>query len=192
MAAGALGLTDAAAFFQSGVERVEGSGMRHGREEVCPGILHQGIDLASHEDSSCQSDLNLCRYLERSAGPSLQHRTARMPRHLTSGRRLDGCTIIPHAGAIGSEGCDQSYQRRVCFSQTKSRFTLPHPTRLAESADSCISIVSCTSRDLQCGSFWYFAERGEAPERNKKLTRERDDRNSAMATPVAFDAVLEP
>jgi hypothetical protein len=29
--------------------------------------------------------------------------------------------------------------------------------------------AACTSRDLQCGSFWYFAERGEAPERNEKL-----------------------
>jgi hypothetical protein len=46
VAAGALGLTGVAAFFQSGVERVEGGGMRHGREEVRPGILHQGFDLA--------------------------------------------------------------------------------------------------------------------------------------------------
>jgi len=114
-----------------------------------------------------------------------------MPRHLTSGRRLDGCTIIPHARAIGSEGCDQSYQRRVSARQSRGS-----PCRTQRDwpslADSCISIVCCTSRNLQCGSFWYFAERGEAPERNKKLARERDDRNSAMAAPVAFDAVLEP
>jgi hypothetical protein len=57
--------------------------MRHRREEIRPGILYQGFDLASHEDFSCQPDLNHSRYLERSAGPSLQHRTARMPRHLT-------------------------------------------------------------------------------------------------------------
>jgi hypothetical protein len=165
--------------------------MRHRREEIRPGILYQGFDLASHEDFSCQPDLNHSRYLERSAGPSLQHRTARMPRHLTSGRRLDGCTIIPHARAIGSEGCDQSYQRRVSARQSRGS-----PCRTQRDwpslADSCFFIASCTSRDLQCGSFWYFAERGEAPERNEKLARERDDRNSAMAAPVAFDAVLEP
>ena len=45
-AAGALGLPGAAAFFQSGVERVEGGGMRHRREEVRPGILYEGFDLA--------------------------------------------------------------------------------------------------------------------------------------------------
>jgi hypothetical protein len=39
-------LPGVAAFFQSGVERVEGGPMRHGREEVRPGILHQGFDLA--------------------------------------------------------------------------------------------------------------------------------------------------
>ncbi len=140
---------------------------------------------------SCQPDSNYCRYLERSAGPSLQHRTARMPRHLTSGRRLDGCTIIPHARVIGSEGCDQSYQRRVSARQSRGS-----PCRTQRDwpslADSCFFIASCPSRDLQCGSFRYFAERGEAPERNEQLARERDDRNSAMAAPVAFDAVLEP
>lgn len=165
--------------------------MWHGREEVRPRILHQGFDLASHEDFSCQPDSNYCRYLERSAGPSLQHRAARMPRHLTSGRRLDGCTIIPHARAIGSEGCDQSYQRRVSARQSRGS-----PCRTQRDwpslADSCFFIASCPSRDLQCGSFRYFAERGEAPERNEQLARERDDRNSAMAAPVAFDAVLEP
>jgi hypothetical protein len=56
VAAGALGLPGAAAFFQSGVERVEGGCMRHRREEIRPGILYQGFDLASHEDWSCQPD----------------------------------------------------------------------------------------------------------------------------------------
>jgi hypothetical protein len=56
----------------------------------------------------------------------------------------------------------------------------------------CFFKASCPSRDLQCGSFRYFAERGEAPKRYEKLARERDDRNSAMAAPIAFDAVLEP
>ena len=46
VAAGPLGLTGAAAFFQSGVERLEGGGMRHGREEVRPGIFYQGLDFA--------------------------------------------------------------------------------------------------------------------------------------------------
>jgi hypothetical protein len=46
VAAGALGLPGAAAFFQSGVERVEGGCMRHRREEIRPGILHHSFDLA--------------------------------------------------------------------------------------------------------------------------------------------------
>lgn len=46
VAAGALGLPGAVAFFQSGVERVEGRPMRHWSEEVRPGILYQGFDLA--------------------------------------------------------------------------------------------------------------------------------------------------
>ena len=46
VAAGALGLPGAAAFFQSGIERVEGGCMRHRREEIRPGILYQGFDLA--------------------------------------------------------------------------------------------------------------------------------------------------
>jgi hypothetical protein len=46
VAAGALSLTDAAAFFQSGVERLERRSVRHGGEEVGARILYQGFDLA--------------------------------------------------------------------------------------------------------------------------------------------------
>ncbi len=46
VAAGALGLTDVAAFFQSGVERLERRSVRHGGEEVGAGILYQCLDLA--------------------------------------------------------------------------------------------------------------------------------------------------
>jgi hypothetical protein len=49
---GALGLPGAAAFFQSGVERVEGGCMRHRREEIRAGILHQSFDLAFAESST--------------------------------------------------------------------------------------------------------------------------------------------
>ena len=44
--ASALRLPSATTVLQSGVERLERSSMRHGGEEVCPGIFHQGFDLA--------------------------------------------------------------------------------------------------------------------------------------------------
>jgi hypothetical protein len=46
VAAGALGLSGAAAFFQSGVVRLERRSVRHGGEEVGARILYQGFDLA--------------------------------------------------------------------------------------------------------------------------------------------------
>ena len=46
VAAGALSLTDAAAFFQSGVDRLERRNVRHGSEEVGARILYQCLDLA--------------------------------------------------------------------------------------------------------------------------------------------------
>ena len=46
VAAGALGLTDPAAFFQSGVERLERRSVRYRGEEVGARILYQCLDLA--------------------------------------------------------------------------------------------------------------------------------------------------
>ena len=44
-AAGALSLPGAAAFFQSRIERIEGGGMRHWREEIRPGIFYKDSTL---------------------------------------------------------------------------------------------------------------------------------------------------
>jgi len=46
VAAGPLGLAGAAALFEQRVERLEGGGMRRGREEIRPGIFDQSLDLA--------------------------------------------------------------------------------------------------------------------------------------------------
>jgi hypothetical protein len=46
MAAGMFILASTAAFFESGVERLERRSVWHGSKEVGPGILYQGFDLA--------------------------------------------------------------------------------------------------------------------------------------------------
>jgi hypothetical protein len=46
VAAGAFILTGTAALFEHRVQRLKRGGMRHRGEEVRPGILHQGFDLA--------------------------------------------------------------------------------------------------------------------------------------------------
>jgi hypothetical protein len=113
MAAQTVRHSTAVAFQQMGVQRREALEHRDWYEvvpsRVADGLLSTGLD---HQPASRNKDGSLAR--------AFVALTALTPRHLTSGRRFDGCTKNPHARAVGSEGCDQSYQRRVPARQSRS------------------------------------------------------------------------
>jgi hypothetical protein len=99
---------------------------------------------------------------------------------------VGGCTTIPHA-RVGSEGWDQSYQRRISASQSRGS-----PTGSDEAGRASRSLRSCCSGGLQRRPFRYFAMSGEAPKRNKKLAGQRHDRDAPETTAISSDTFLEP
>jgi hypothetical protein len=88
---------------------------------------------------------------------------------------------------VGSEGWDQSYQRRISASQSRGS-----PTGSDEAGRASRSLRSCCSGGLQRRPFRYFAMSGEAPKRNKKLAGQRHDRDAPETTAISSDTFLEP
>ena len=102
---------------------------------------------------------------------------------------FDGCTTIPHAR--GRLGRMRPILSAACFSQPRSRFILPDPTRLAEPRGLRNSLPVSSGR-LQRRSFRYLAVDRESPKRNEEFACERHYGDAAKATTISLDPLMEP
>jgi hypothetical protein len=103
------------------------------RQDPVPDYLDADLHLASHEDPRGQLVIFKSYLSNNGYGswpePSRNSGVDAASPHIRS-PRLDGCTTIPHAR--GRLGRVRPILSAAYFSQPKSRFTPPDPTRLAE------------------------------------------------------------